>query len=167
MNPRTLLLVALLAAPAWSQEPAPVAPVAPARAFDLGNDAVKKIVRATAATQFAVVYVSQDEAPAAPRKSEPAPVAYIPPVKTAAAPQYPTRLPDPAPRSDGFLSALIDTLLEDDDMTYAELYDEWLSCQSRNNLKTTAERAADCPALNSETRGVYGNPEDFKRVPAP
>jgi hypothetical protein len=168
MNPRALLLFSLLAAPAWAQEPAPVAP---SHSFDLRDDAVRKIVRATAATQFGVVHVAPDETPAkaepAPIKSEPAPVAYVPPVKTAPALQYPTRLPDPEPPSTGFLSSLIDTLLEDDDMTYAELHDEWLSCQSRNNVKTTAERAADCPALNSETRSVYGNPEDFKRVPAP
>lgn len=167
MNPRALLLFALLAAPAWAQEPAPVAP---SRSFDLRDDAVRKIVRATAATQFGIVHVAPDEAPAkaepAPIKSEPAPVAYVPPVKTAPALQYPTRLPDPEPRDD-FLSVLLDSFLEDDDMTYAELHDEWLACQSRNNLKTTRERAADCPGLQGETRSVYGNPEDFKRVPAP
>jgi hypothetical protein len=133
---------------------------------------VRKIVHDTAATQYGVVQPGEASL-AAPAKATPAVVQFV----TAETPhtvvhQALALQPRPAPAAPqgGFLSGLIDTLLDDDveNVTYAELHDEWLRCQSRgDDLKTTSERAASCPGRSLENRSVSGNPEDFKRVPAP
>ena len=120
MNSRVLLLLgALFAVPAWSQEPV----------FDLHSDSIKKIVRDTATTQSALVRISNEK----PAKSDPiasidlAPPVAKPPVK------YPTRLPDPAP-STGWFSTLIDTLIDEKDAYLLHgLYDNLLSCQARDD----------------------------------
>jgi len=166
MNPRTILLVALLVSPAWSQEPAPATPAATTRSFDLHNESVKKIVHDTAATQYSVVQASQESA-SKPKPTETT-VKFVPEEKPVVnqEPVYPTRLPE-AKSSDGFLSTLIDTVLEDDSVSYAELNKERLACLSRENLKTTTERVASCPGLKNDNRGVTGNPNDLKTIPAP
>ena len=65
MNTRAYLLAALFLSPVWSQEPS----------FDLHSDAIKKIVRDNASTQFAYVQVVDK----APVKSETAAFKYVPP----------------------------------------------------------------------------------------
>lgn len=151
----------------WADEPAPPesAPAhAPkAQSFDLRNESVKKIVHDTAATQFATGQVLKET----PAEEQPGPraVRYVPPEGTPKRePKYPTRLPDAQP-SGGILSSLIDTVLEDDDITYAEKSKQDLACMSRDNMKTTAERVASCPGRADG--GVKGNPADYKTVPSP
>jgi hypothetical protein len=133
MNSCVLLLVAaMLASPAWSQEPS----------FDLKSDSIKKIVRDTAATQFATIQVSNE------KPVERKPLANIDLTPPVAAPpvKYPTRLPDPAPPSTGFLSTLIDTLLDvDDDPSLGGKYPIWLSCQARDDLKSATQQDP-CPS---------------------
>jgi len=172
MHTRACLLAILLAAPAWAEEPAPAtpAPAPAAQAFDLHDQAVKKIVHDTAATQYGVVQVG-DASPAGPLKATPAAVRFVPVEKpSVVVSQAPALKPraSAAPRQEGFLTTLIDTLLEGDDVTYAELHDEWLRCQSRgDDLESTSQRAAACPGKSQETRSVSGNPNDFKTVPSP
>ena len=149
MNPRACLLVALLVSPAWSQEPVADAPVLTPKSFDLSNDSIKKIVRDTAATKYAYVQFSAKPAnkPEPVTKIEFIPAAKAPPVK------YPTRLPDPAPQSTGFLSTLIDVLLDvDDDFTEPGKDDLWLSCQARDDLKTARQQDPCASAYPKDLR---------------
>ena len=133
MNSRALLLFGvMLVSPAWSQEAATVA-TASNRSFDLSNEAVRKIVRDTVATQ--AVAVQPPEEPPVARK--PGGTIVFVPAPKAEPVKYPTRLPDPAPQTDGFLSALIETLLGvEDDMSHLRPND-WLECRASDNLKAT------------------------------
>jgi hypothetical protein len=176
MNTRACLLAALLVSPAWAEEPAPASPAPAARSFDLRDAAVKKIVHDTAATQYGSVQLGVvhpgEVSPAVPVKATPAAMAFVPAERPSAvvhrAPALQPQTPA-APTQDGFLTSLIDMLIDGDDgVTYAELHDEWLRCQSRgDDLKTTRERAASCPGKSTEHRSVSGNPQDFKTVPSP
>lgn len=150
MNSRACLLIALLVSPAWSQEPVADAPVLRTKSFDLNNDSIKKIVRDTAATKFAYVQLS-DRAAIEP---EPVGIKFVPPEpKLASKPQdVPRLLPDPP--SGGFLSALIDVLLGDDDYSAAVHSDKWLRCESRAALKTTQMGYDTCPAKNRDILSV-------------
>jgi hypothetical protein len=98
MTFRALLLSgALLVSPAWSQETA---------GFDLRSEAIRDIVRATAATQFRAVEIQAEKA-AAPKSA--ATVRFVPPEKperTERAAPAP-----PAPESNGFLSAMFETVI--------------------------------------------------------
>ena len=143
MNSRVLLLVGvMLASPAWSQEPATSTPAPSALVVDLRSDSIKKIVRDTAATQFATIQLSNEK----PDTRKPIEKIVFVPSVAAPAPKYPTRLPDPAPRSNGILSTLIDTLLDvDDDPSLGGKYPIWLSCQARDDLKSATQQDA-CPS---------------------
>jgi hypothetical protein len=137
MNWRVLLLGALLVSPAWSQEPATPSPTVTPQSFDLGSDAVKKIVLATASSQSVPVQVSR-EAPV--KRESVTEIVYVPPelppvVKEIAPP------PVAAPESDGFLSAafdiafetLVDSMLGDEtDDAMQKQYDTWRACHARD-----------------------------------
>jgi hypothetical protein len=128
-----LLFAALLVSPAWSREPE----------FDLRSDSIKKIVHDTAATQSALVQLSDEK----PVERKPlAKIEFVPPIATPPR-KYPTRLPDPAPPSTGFLTTLLDTLLGHDDEDYSRQgpYDNWLSCQAHDDQKT-ATQSSNCPS---------------------
>jgi hypothetical protein len=132
MNSGVLLLFgAMLASTAWSQQPT----------FDLRSDSIKKIVHDTAATQSALVQLSNEK----PVERKPiADIEFAPPVAKPPL-KYPTRLPDPAPPSTGFLSTLIDTLLDvDDDYSMQWQADNWISCQARDDLKAITQ-SSTCP----------------------
>ena len=145
MHSRILLLVgAMLASPTWSQE----------LVVDLHNDSIKKIVRDTAATQFATVQLSNEKTDA--RK----PIEKIDFVRPVAKPpvKYPIRLPDPAPRSTGIFATLIDTLLNSiDDYPGPFRYDNWISCQARDDLKT-ARQLDGCPSASPKDLQPAGGP---------
>ncbi len=101
MNPRVCLLAALfVSSAAWAQEPE--------RAFDLRSDAVRKIVRETAAAQMPIVQVAESETV----KAEPK-FTYEPPEKPPEVRETPVRLPDPAPKSDGLFAAVIDIAVDE------------------------------------------------------
>jgi len=135
MNSRVLLLVgAMLVSPAWSQEPA----------FDLKSDSIKKIVRDTAATQFATIQVPSEK-PVAPKQ-----VAEIKFVPSVAAPpvKYPTRLPEPATPAAGLFYTLVDAFLDvGDDSSLEFRYPLWLSCQARDDLKHATQQDP-CPSAS-------------------
>jgi hypothetical protein len=120
---------------------------------DLHNDSIKKIVRDTAATQFAPIQLS-NEKPVARKSIER--IEFVVPVAVPA-PKYPTRLPDPAPRSTGFLSTQIDTLLDvDDDPSLEGKYPIWLSCQARDDLKSATQQDACPSAYPKDLRHAIG-----------
>ena len=102
MNPRVCLLAALfVSSAAWAQEPEP--------AFDLRSDAVRKIVRETAAAQMPIAQVADSETV----KAEPAEFNYVPPEKPPEVREIPVRLPDPAPKSDGLFATLVDIAVDE------------------------------------------------------
>jgi len=157
MKPRACLIVVLLASPAWSQEPVVNAPAGTARSFDFSNESVKKIVRDTAATQFAIAQVSRD----ATIKSEPAGTfKYVPPEEAPApAPVPKAPRPQPVPPSNSFLSAMFETLFDvaldsalglDSEYAGAASDDRWRRCESRTPLKTTQLGYDTCPAKNRD-----------------
>jgi hypothetical protein len=155
------MLLTVLAAPAWSEEPAP-------RPLDLRGELIRKIVRDTAATQFAAVNVSPDE----PAAAEHRPIEFVPATKVTAPP--PPKLPPASPGPSDFVSTLFDALFDvalgtEPDYSYAARYDDWLRCQSRDNLRTTRERAASCPrdVEDSLIPIATGNSSDFPITPAP
>jgi hypothetical protein len=141
MNSRAFLVVALLASPAWSQEP-----------FDLQSDAVKKIVHDAAASQYGNVQVAH-EAPAETRRRE---VEYVPPedleevpVREAATQPAPAAA---APQPDGFLSSMFEFLIaealgndEDDAITTSN---EMLRCRIQKEQKTSPPGEDRCPTAD-------------------
>jgi hypothetical protein len=108
MNPRLLLLVAWLASPAWSEEPAAELPAVTSGSFDLSNDSIRKIVRDSAVTQSALVQVS-DEKPVEPESTST--IKYVPPIKEDAPVKRATPRPAYEPQSQGILSALAEMLV--------------------------------------------------------
>ena len=136
MNVRvSLMLSALLSSPAWADE----------HSFDLNSETMKTIVRATAATQYAEVPQVDENAVKAEANwldevttdlqlREKPPVA---PVAAKAA---------PAPYKPGFLSALIDTLLDvEPDRSPEALQNEYMGCLQHDQMKSTTDRSATCP----------------------
>ena len=153
MSPRVCLLAALLASPAWAQEPA-----APQR-FDLHSDAVRKIVNDTATTQvpsFQIVEQAPDKADAA--KTEPAEFEYVPPEKPPAPVSKPKpRLPDPPPKPEGFAEQAVEILFDelfdhaigiDDDDGYSDVdfANDMLRCRVQKETRTGAPNVDNCPA---------------------
>lgn len=151
MNSRAYLLVALLVSPAWSAEPTVEAPEPTVRSFDLRTDAVKKIVRDTAATQFSSLRVSDKPSV----EAEPDEFVYVPPEEPPAPMPEPSRkLPAPAPRSDSFLSAIFETLIEEalgiegndpSDVTFAN---DVLRCRIQKEQKTSPPGVDNCPSAD-------------------
>ena len=139
MSARALLLIgAMLVCPAWAQEPT----------FDLNSDSIRKIVRATAATQSVPIQLSAE--PVAHR--EPAAILeYVPPIEAApvkhtAPPRGP---PPPPPQSDGFVSflfnTLVDTLLDAATGESARTQGVvWRACESAGGSKTFTQPAVMC-----------------------
>jgi len=97
------------------------------QSFDRSSESIKKIVRDTAATQSAPDQLTEEK----PAKRDPSTVVYVPPEKPSAPVSEPPRQPDASSRSDGFLSAVFETILdevldvEDDDITSSN---EMLRC---------------------------------------
>ena len=140
MNTRaTLLIGALLVSPAWSQESAAPAVTLSAQSFDRSSEAIKKILRDTAATQSARIQISEVK----PAKSAPAEFKYVPPEPAPRVKVEEPRLPEAAPPSNGFVSALVDTLLavEDDGSWDIPKY----TCQESDVSKSNIERFETCP----------------------
>jgi len=145
MKSRALLLVAaLLAAPAWSQESA---------TFDLRSERITKIVRDVAASQSVPVHLSA----AAPVERDPfgtiefVPLTHAPPAQPAAPP------PAPASRSSKFLSAVTEILFDEvvdslldaaTDDSAQEQSQHWVHCETLDVTKatTTTPSPVMCPA---------------------
>ena len=134
MNTRAMLVVgAVLALPAWSQEPV----------LDLSAETIRKIARETAATQYAEPQLT--EARRIETKPETPPekvVRYVPPEKPSAKQVAKLNLPAMPPAlQGGFVSALIDTLVSE--ALGTDSYNDpvetntvsWLTCQSAIDLK--------------------------------
>jgi len=138
MNPRVCLLAALfVSSAAWAQEPEP--------AFDLRSDAVRKIVRETAAAQMPIVQVADSGTV----NAEPAGFTYVPPEKPAEVREIPVRLPDPAPKSDGLFATLVDIAvdellgIEGDDVTASN---DMLRCRVQKETNPLPPGGKDnCP----------------------
>jgi hypothetical protein len=132
MNWRIVCLVnALLAAPAWSQQ----------TTFDLASESVKRIIRATAATQFGEF-----------RLAEEPPVVRGPAVVDDAGLRIEEKPPPkpvpvkPASQRQGPVSALIDALLEaESDISATPEYHEWLRCHLRVTDLNTMQHYGKCP----------------------
>ena len=146
MNLRAFLVVgALFVLPAWSQEPASQLAVLTPQSFDRNSESIKKIVRDTAATQTSAVQPPEEK----PAKRDPATVVYVPPEKLPAPVHEPPRqLPEAKSRSDKFLSAVFETILdevldaEDDDVTSRN---EMLRCRVQKEQKTSPPGIDNCP----------------------
>lgn len=152
MKSRAFLMVALLASPAWSQDPAPEVAAPVAKPLDLRSDAVKKIVHDTAASQYGDAQVSH----VAPVDGERREVEYVPPEDLEEVPvrevaeQPPA--PPPAPESDGFLSSMISFLIaealgndQDDEITTSN---EMLRCRIQKEQKTSPPGEDRCPTAD-------------------
>jgi len=152
MNARALLVSVLLVSPAWAQEAAPTSP-APG-AFDLSKDSIRRIVRATAATQYAEIRPLNE---AAVEHERPLVNEFVTEVRLAETPSLTRAAPTPAPAQDSpsLLSALIDLWLGNDepDTSPEALYEDWLSCQQHDDLENTSERYETCPG--HESKAVY------------
>jgi hypothetical protein len=132
MNPRGWLVVgALMALPAWSQQPS----------LDLNSDTVKKIIRDTAATQYAAPQLAEMK-PAGHQPMTEKVVRYVPPERSPERSPAKLNLPAlPAPLQSSFMSALIDTLVSE--ALGTDSYDNpvetntvsWLTCQAAIDLK--------------------------------
>jgi hypothetical protein len=153
MNLRVVLLASSLAAvPAWSQE---------TPAFDLGSAAIRRIVHATAATQYGEL--PPPEEPVAESKSYV--VRFVPPEKPEkeTPPPRPAATPD---RHDGPISALVDTLIDDwlgigPDDPFDVPYDDWLRCPARAEGFSLSELTQVCPGRQS----TWGLTEPVGYVP--
>lgn len=149
MFSRTALLAGLvLASSALAQEPVNIPPALSPRSFDLSNDSIKKAVRDSAATQYAIVR-SHDSEPAkrdpiaAIDFSKPAKPA---PVKTARV-DHSAATPVVAAVSESILSGLIETLL--DGVTDGQSED-WKSCKPEGATEATPQISVMCPVTKYE-----------------
>jgi hypothetical protein len=127
-----ILLAAVLVSPAWSQT------------FDLHSPSLQKIVRDTAATQFAPVRLVE-ETPS--KRKPPLEAVTFAAAKDSTPIQHAPvlRPPAPAPRRDGILSGLIDALLErDDDLDLDGKYAAKSFCLASNADKTSVQRDQAC-----------------------
>src|SRR3954469_23634736 len=106
MSPRAFLLAALLVSPAWSQERAAQAPAPAAPSFNLRSDAIKKIVADRAASQLTEEQVADQASKAA----KPTQIVFVTPEKRPVHERPTPRLPDPSPKSNGFLSSMVEIL---------------------------------------------------------
>lgn len=151
MKTRAWIVCALLVSPAWAQEPAAPASTPSPRGFDLTNDAIRKIVHDTAASQSRVVTISDEML--AEREATPT-IRYVPPeappVVKKVAPQ-PASAPSPF---DEFFNALvgivvdtaIDTTFEDhsDEALREQQYKEWAACHAQDPPPTTEQPYGNC-----------------------
>ena len=149
MKSRALVMVALLASPAWSQEPAPENTQPVVQHFDLRSESVQQIVRNTAASQYSNYQVA-DKAPAS---AEPAKFVYVPPEKPPAPPsEHKVNLPERSPKSNGLLSSVVDILIDealdneqDDGVTSRN---EILRCKVQKEQKTSPPGIDNCPTVD-------------------
>ena len=155
MKSRAFLIVALLASPAWSQEPATEAAAPAIKPLDLRSDAVKKIVHDTAASQ----YGDAQSAPETPAVAERREVEYVPPENLEevpvreAAEQPPAPVPAPASQPEGFLSSMVSFLIaealgndQDDDLVTTS--NEMLRCRIQKEQKTSPPGEDRCPTAD-------------------
>lgn len=141
MYTRALLVVgAFLALPAWSQE----------QSLDLSSDSVRKIIRDTAATQYAAPQLNEAK-PVAPQPRTEKVVRYVPPEKPPTKQTAKLNLPAmPAPLQNSFISAVIDTLVSE--ALGTDSYNDpvemntvsWLTCQSAIDLKRETLGQTSC-----------------------
>lgn len=165
MFSRTALLAGLVfASAALAQEPVKNPALSP-RSFDLSNDSIKRAVRDSAATQYAVVQLPDSE----PAKRDPiAAIDFSKPVKPAperaAAPvNHPAATPLAAAVSEGILYGLIDTLV-DVALEDAPQSTHWVSCKPPGALETTAQIAVLCPMMSDDGAPLAYDPKLY--VPA-
>jgi hypothetical protein len=144
MNSRAILIAALLASPAWSQEH-----------LDLHSDAIKAIVRNNAASQYSDARVTEQ----ASSKGDPVEFVYVPPedsldeVPVREAPKQPSA-PEVVSASKGntFLSSVFEILIdealdrdEDDGITSSN---EILRCRIQKEQKTSPPGIDNCPSVD-------------------
>jgi hypothetical protein len=161
MNSRAVLLMGVaLMSPAWAQEPATSAPAPAPRSFDLSNDSIKKIVQATAATQYATVEMNAD----APRENEPAflfeqPEKPAPPVKAPAKRRTPAR----ESASEGFVAAVVDILVDEllgveVSDSLEENYNKTLGCNDHPDLQSSTPKLLTCPGRSPKEDASTAGP---------
>ncbi|HEU4779636.1 MAG TPA: hypothetical protein VFS58_07105 [Steroidobacteraceae bacterium] len=117
-------------------------------AFDLNSASIRKIVRDTAANQYATVQLSEKSA------VDPQPVAtikFVPEEKPPAPRRQTARpTPKPAPSSDGPFSSLFEVLVDEllgvevDEVTASN---EMLRCRVQKEQKTSPPGPDNCPSV--------------------
>jgi hypothetical protein len=135
------LLCLVFSLPVSAQQPVAASGSLASRAFDPGSDAIKKIVRDSAATQSSLAHLSDSPL------VQPAAICRIDlsvPLKIAAVKQSAPNRPA-APPDDDFLSALIGTLIEVGlDNLFEEKPQVWRACKPAGG-ETTAQISVMCP----------------------
>jgi hypothetical protein len=139
MHIRASLMATLLASIAGAGEPAAPEPVLTARSFDLSQESIRKIVRATAATQYGQLQPI-DESAAEPRTSSIDVSMEETPRLERTAPQRKS-----APQSQGPLSALVEALLDESDGPATAAEQMWAHCQQLGPIKSESKRLETCP----------------------
>ena len=140
-----IALLSLLATTAWSQTPAAETPAPAERTFDLSNDSIKKVVRDTAATQFADARVT----PAEQTTPRPEQIQFVTPDKPPAEPKV--SLPPPRePRANDFVAAIVgiafDELTGRDEAAEIESRDAIQRCRVRKEFNMPPLPGTDlCP----------------------
>lgn len=126
MISRALLVVgSLLASPAWAQD----------HSFDFNGDAVRKIVRNTAASQYAEVRPLK---PAEPRQALLIDLRKNLRLDEKPALKRPTARSTPIPTLSAPLSALVDILVDVNNFTTPKMeYTEWRHCQRAGDTSNT------------------------------
>jgi hypothetical protein len=142
MNPRAFLFAALLVPPVMAQEPAP------APAFDLRSDAIRQIIRETAATQFADVR----EAEPAASDTRTTEFVYEPPEPRAPVQEAKINLPEPTPGPDGFLSQVLSIVIDEalgiDDGDRITASNEMLQCRVQKETRNSPPGVDNCPSAD-------------------
>jgi hypothetical protein len=134
-----MLLAAALVSPAWSQA---------TETFDLRSPAMQKLVRDTAATQYAPVLTVEEVPPQ--RKPASLEDEDLAPIETAPELRAPSSVPTspPAPRWFRILFEAVDEILEpDEDLELEAQYRAWNFCLANNRDKPTDQRNRSCPQV--------------------
>jgi len=136
-----LCLIPMFLTPVWAQEPAANQPAATPRSFDLSSEAIKKIVRETAADQSVPIQISEGTTISRERDTA---IRFVPPEKEQPAKEQSPRRPAAPPEPVGPVSALIEALVDtalgvDHDST---IY--YSSCPPTDALNTPAPNYENC-----------------------
>lgn len=134
-----MLLAAALVSPAWSQEAAAVPPKVASQSFDLHSPSIQQLVRDTAATQYTLAQVVEEEPPVqkpvALEEEDSAPMERAPGSSPA----------PPAPRWLKVLFKAVGEVLEpEEDLELEAQYRAWNFCLANNRDKPTDQRNQAC-----------------------
>ena len=142
---RSLALIVLLSSPVWSEEPPANPPARTVRVFDLHSEALQKIVRDTASTQYAAVTVTEP-----PRvERNPNEIKFVPPEKPAPPARQAARpVPAQSRKPDGVVNSVIRTVVSEvlgvDPAGDVDASNAMLRCQTEKEIKSTPPGPNSC-----------------------